>query len=249
MKRKPPEPSNTISPEIADEDIFAAMQEISGYLDITPGDFREVYQLAWRHARERLLRTAKAREIMTRDVAQVKVDTPLKEVAALMARQGVSGVPVVDAAGRAVGVISEKDFLKAMSSGGITSFMGVVAQCLQEKGCKALGIRQGQAADLSELFDHGRIEQRVDNLCGTLDVSGGGLGVAGRVLRVVRAGLPGVFLPGDDAERIPSRHAEPCHCAARTDPAPRETGPAPGNDTGGCEARPPNYSSLAGPLS
>lgn len=148
MRKKPPEPSNTISPEIADEDIFAAMQEISGYLDITPGDFKEVYQLAWRHARERLLRTAQAREIMTRDVAQVKVDTPLKEVAALMARRGVSGVPVVDAADRVVGVISEKDFLKAMSAGGITSFMGVVAQCLQEKGCKALGIRQGQAADL-----------------------------------------------------------------------------------------------------
>lgn len=148
MVKKPAEPSNTASPEIADEDIFAAMKEISGYLDITPGDFKEVYQLAWRHARERLLRTAQAREIMTRDVALVKVDTPLKEVAEVMARRGVSGVPVVDAADRVVGVISEKDFLKAMSSGGITSFMGVVAQCLQEKGCKALGIRQGQAADL-----------------------------------------------------------------------------------------------------
>ena len=128
MKKKPPEPDDAHTPDIADDDIFAAMKEISGYLDITPGDFKEVYQLAWRHARERLLRTAKAREIMTRDVASVKVDTPLKEVAALMAGRGVSGVPVVDAGDRVVGVISEKDFLRSMSAGGITSFIGVVAQ-------------------------------------------------------------------------------------------------------------------------
>jgi CBS-domain-containing membrane protein len=124
------------------------MKETSGYLDITPGDFKEVYQLAWRHARERLLRAATAREIMTRDVAWVRIDAPLDEVAALLARRGVSGAPVLDAADRVVGVISETDFLRAMSSGGITSFMGVVAQCLQEKGCQALGMRQGEAADL-----------------------------------------------------------------------------------------------------
>jgi len=148
VEKKPAEPTGVYSPEIADEDIFAAMKEISGYLDITPGDFKEVYHLAFRHARERLLRTAKAREIMTRDVAAVRADSPLQEVAELMARRGVSGVPVLDTADRVVGVISEKDFLKSMSSGEITSFMGVVAQCLQEKGCKALGIRRGKAADL-----------------------------------------------------------------------------------------------------
>ena len=36
--------------ELQDEDIFEAMKAISGYLDITPGDFKEVYQLAYRHA-------------------------------------------------------------------------------------------------------------------------------------------------------------------------------------------------------
>ncbi|MEW6657863.1 MAG: CBS domain-containing protein [Thermodesulfobacteriota bacterium] len=148
MGKKPAEPSRVHSPEISDEDIFAAMKEIPGYLDITPGDFKEVYQLAWRQARERLLRTAQAREIMTREVAWVRIDAPLQEVAALMARRKVSGVPVVDGSERVVGVISEKDFLRSMSSGGITSFMGVVAQCLKDKGCKALGLRQGKAADL-----------------------------------------------------------------------------------------------------
>jgi CBS domain-containing membrane protein len=146
--KRPTADQEKMAPEISDADIFAAMKEISGYLDITPGDFKEVYHLAWRHARERLLRTWKAREIMTRDVAAVRMDTPLAEVAELMARRGVSGVPVLDAGDRVAGVISEKDFLKAMSSGGITSFMGLVAARLGEGGCQGQSLGGRQAADL-----------------------------------------------------------------------------------------------------
>jgi CBS domain-containing protein len=148
VEKKPTAGQGKPAPEISDADIFAAMQEIPGYLDITPGDFKEVYVLAFRHAQERLLRQVKAREIMTREVAWVKVDTPLREVAELMAQRGVSGVPVLDEADRVVGVISEKDFLKRMSSQGITSFMAVVAECLKDKGCKAVGIRGRQADEL-----------------------------------------------------------------------------------------------------
>ena len=148
MVEKPTADQEKMAPEIADADIFAAMKEISGYLDITPGDFKEVYLLAYRHARERLLRQVTAREIMTRDVAWVRVDTPLPEVAALMAQRGVSGVPVLDAADRVVGVISEKDFLRSMSGGGITSFMGLVAARLGEGGCQGQSLSGRQAADL-----------------------------------------------------------------------------------------------------
>ncbi len=136
------------APEISDDDIYAAMKEIPGYLDITPGDFKEVYILAYRQAQERLLRQVTAREIMTREVAWVSVDTPLQKVAALMAQRGVSGVPVLDETERAVGVISEKDFLRKMSSQGMSSFMAVVAECLRDKGCKAVAIRGRQAGDL-----------------------------------------------------------------------------------------------------
>ncbi len=34
--------------DLSDEDIYEAMKEISGYLDITPGDFKELYQIACR---------------------------------------------------------------------------------------------------------------------------------------------------------------------------------------------------------
>jgi CBS domain-containing membrane protein len=137
-----------ISPEISDEDIYQAMKEIPGYLDITPGDFKEVFKLAYRHARERLLRAVTAREIMTRDVAWVRMDAPVRQVAELMAQRGVSGVPVVDGANRMVGVITEKDFLRSMSGGGITSFMGLVAARLGEGGCQGRSIIGLKAADL-----------------------------------------------------------------------------------------------------
>jgi CBS domain-containing protein len=146
--KRPTANQGKVAPEISDDDIFAAMKEIPGYLDITPGDFKEVYVLAYRHAQERLWRQVTAREIMTRDVAWVRVDTPLAEVAALMAQRGVSGVPVLDGSDRVVGVISEKDFLRSMSGGEITSFMGLVAARLGEGGCQGQSLGGRQAADL-----------------------------------------------------------------------------------------------------
>ncbi len=133
--------------DISDDDIFAAMREIPGYLDITPGDFKEIYLLAFRHARERLSRSLQAKDVMTREVAFVRPDTPLAEVAELMSRRGISGVPVV-ADGRVAGIISEKDFLVHMGSKEIKNFMGLAAQCLRDQGCQGMGIPGGKAADL-----------------------------------------------------------------------------------------------------
>jgi CBS-domain-containing membrane protein len=134
--------------ELQDEDIFAAMKSIPGYLDITPGDFKEVYQLAYRHALARLSREVTAGEIMTREVVAVRPDTPLAEVAEAMGNRGISGVPVVDSAGRVAGVISEKDFLTHMGVGEPKNFMTLVGSCLRSKGCVALPIKKQQAGDL-----------------------------------------------------------------------------------------------------
>jgi CBS domain-containing protein len=51
------------------------------------------------------------RDVMTRPVRSVGVETPLKEVARLLVDTGISGVPVVDASGAVLGVVSEADFL------------------------------------------------------------------------------------------------------------------------------------------
>ena len=134
--------------ELKEEDILEAMRAIPGYLDITPGDFKEVYRLAFQHALERLNRAVTAAEIMTIDVVAVNPETPVAEVAAAMGRQGVSGVPVVDAENQVVGVIWEKDFLSRMGVKDPPNFMSLVAGCLMTKGCIALPIKHALAKDI-----------------------------------------------------------------------------------------------------
>lgn len=143
-----PKPAPTPAIDLQEKDILEAMRAIPGYLDITPGDFKEVYRLAFAHALERLSREVTAAEIMTTDVVTVTPDTPVAEVAAAMGRRGVSGVPVVDAGQKVVGVISEKDFLTRMGVQDPKNFMSLVASCLMTKGCVALPIKAALAGDI-----------------------------------------------------------------------------------------------------
>lgn len=51
------------------------------------------------------------RDVMTRTVASVRPETPLREVAMLLLDKEISGVPVVDGEGAVLGVVSEGDLL------------------------------------------------------------------------------------------------------------------------------------------
>lgn len=54
----------------------------------------------------------KASDVMTRDVVCVYEDTPVEEIARLMLRNGISGVPVTDREGMILGIVSEGDLLR-----------------------------------------------------------------------------------------------------------------------------------------
>jgi CBS domain-containing membrane protein len=134
--------------DLTDKDIYEAMKSMPGYLDITPGDFKELYCYAYRQAVERIASSVLARDMMAREVISVRPDTPLDEVAEVMGRRGISGVPVVDEAARVLGVISEKDFLTRMGDEGPKNFMAVIANCLKAKGCIVLPIRAKRAQEI-----------------------------------------------------------------------------------------------------
>ncbi len=52
-----------------------------------------------------------ARDIMTKEVITTTPETSVTEVAALLEKNRISGVPVVDAAGRVAGVITQSDLV------------------------------------------------------------------------------------------------------------------------------------------
>lgn len=136
-------------PEISQEDVYEAMKGIEGYLDITPEDFRILYGLAYKHAVSRLAQSVKAGDVMTRKVTSAFRDTPLPEVARIMATRGISGLPIVDTDNRVAGVISEKDFVFQIGGGKpLRSFMEVVAYALSAEGCLAMPTGHQKAEDI-----------------------------------------------------------------------------------------------------
>jgi CBS domain-containing protein len=133
------------------------MRDISGYLDITPSDFKEIYQIASRHALERLKNSVKAEHVMTTPVITAFEETSLLDAAKLMAHNNISGVPVLNNKQRVAGILSEKDFLKRMvHKDGIVrenekdsgSFMSIIAQCLDFRGCLAADLKKLYVKDI-----------------------------------------------------------------------------------------------------
>jgi len=57
-------------------------------------------------------------EVMSTELVTVAPDTPLKAAAQRMLEEGVSGLPVVDAAGTLVGIVTEADYLEREASRG-----------------------------------------------------------------------------------------------------------------------------------
>lgn len=54
----------------------------------------------------------KARDIMTTDVVAVRIDTSVREAAAMLTEHGIASMPVLDDTDRVVGMVSESDLLR-----------------------------------------------------------------------------------------------------------------------------------------
>lgn len=58
-----------------------------------------------------------AKDIMTTPVITVTVSSTVQDVASVLLNRGISAVPVVDAAGRLVGIVSEGDLMRRVEAG------------------------------------------------------------------------------------------------------------------------------------
>jgi len=61
----------------------------------------------------------KAKDVMTKEVVTISPDATLADAIELLVARGVSGLPVLDAVEKVVGIISEKDILNFIFSGNL----------------------------------------------------------------------------------------------------------------------------------
>ena len=134
--------------ELSEQDVLEAMKMIHGYIDITPGDFKEVYKAAYTLAVQRLLDALSAEDIMSAPVHSLHHEDELVDAAAILAQKNISGAPVVDDDGKVVGIVSEKDFLKEMGLGMTPSFMQIANHCLSDKICMIGKLRRRTVDDI-----------------------------------------------------------------------------------------------------
>lgn len=128
-------------------DLYEALERTPGYLDVTPADLMELCDLGRQEALARLAREITAGELMTRQVPPLPRRLPLPEAALLLARTGLSAVPVVEADGTVSGILSESDFFRALVKEGQPTAMGLLAELLAGAGCQAPQL-QGRVEDL-----------------------------------------------------------------------------------------------------
>ncbi|HQY28718.1 MAG TPA: CBS domain-containing protein [Burkholderiaceae bacterium] len=134
--------------ELSDEDILDALKRIPGYVDITTEDFREVYHLAHRHAIDRLVGQLRASSLMRVDLTPLRPDMPMDEAARTIVRIGYKALPVVDADGRVIGMLTETDFLRRLQ---VDTFLELLLRLLDDAGpmkhrCHETTVREAMTA-------------------------------------------------------------------------------------------------------
>lgn len=113
--------------DLTDDDCYQAMRAIPGYLDISLEDFRELYRLALTHAAGRLTGGLRAGDLMEPVTLTLTPDQGLAEAVRALAGMQLKGAPVVDGAGRPVGMLSETDVLRHL---GVRTWLGLLVQHL-----------------------------------------------------------------------------------------------------------------------
>ncbi|MFC8511385.1 CBS domain-containing protein [Streptomyces sp. NPDC057411] len=97
-------------------------------------------------------------DVMTHAVVSARLDAPVKEIVQSMRRWGVSGVPVLSAEGRVVGVVSEADVLGRPPRGEGDGLGAVTARSLMS--APAVTVSRGATiAGAARLMGRGRLKR------------------------------------------------------------------------------------------
>ena len=98
--------------------------------------------------------SATVKDVMTAEVVAVRRETSFKEMAAVLRRYRVSALPVVDDAGRVIGVVSEADLLAKEA----LADPGVMAEVLHHQD-----VRKAEGLTAGDLMTHPAVTVRPDD--------------------------------------------------------------------------------------
>lgn len=108
--------SNTGKNNLPDEDVRAAMQSMSEYIDITPGDFCKIYEMAHEQTIKRLFTKMSVANLLRKDLSALNPNQSLTEAVEYMASMHAHTLPVVDSTGLVLGDVSECNFLRGFGA-------------------------------------------------------------------------------------------------------------------------------------
>jgi CBS domain-containing membrane protein len=93
-------------------DLDAALSHYNEVLDISPADLAGLLHMAGRAAFQRTLGELRCADIMSQPPMAVEPGVTLKEAWAMMRREQIKALPVVDAQGMVLGIVTVADFMR-----------------------------------------------------------------------------------------------------------------------------------------
>ncbi len=110
---KPPPPALAFGRMTLNKgDIESALKDMNAFIDVAEKDLEEIYTRASLHHMRQQMGEVACRDIMTRDVATAEYGDELATVWEMMRQRKLKGVPIIDRARRAIGIVTIVDFLK-----------------------------------------------------------------------------------------------------------------------------------------
>ena len=107
---------------------------MKSYVDVTEEDLQRIYEIALRHAQQRIAARIPVRQVMTVHVVTVGRNADLNEAVQLLSEHKISGMPVIDDAKRVIGVISEADLLQLIGMKKDHTFRDILRNILGKTG-------------------------------------------------------------------------------------------------------------------
>ena len=124
--RRAPAAAPAVAPADAavdvDADLDAVLARYNQVLDISRDDLKALLEDTQLLAYQRVLANIRCRDIMSRDLVAVSHTTPLSDAWALYRQHRIKALPVVDAAGAIVGIVTPADFIRAAGLDGEDPF-------------------------------------------------------------------------------------------------------------------------------